>query len=88
MPILLHLAAVPLAGLRVVTPPFTDNATPLLSVDKMMLRVSTELQGSPLHDIVNAQQVRWLTFAHSVFPKLRCGSRLVRCPIWGPGCQI
>ena len=88
MPILLHLAAVQLAGLRFVTPPFTDNATPLLGVDKVMLRVSTELQGSVLHDIVNAQQVRWLAFAHSVFPKLRCGRRLVRCPIWGPDCQI
>ena len=55
MPILLHLAAVQLAGLRIVTPPFTDNATPLLSVGRMMLRVSTELQGSALHDIVNAQ---------------------------------
>ena len=57
MPVLLHLAAVQLAGLQLVTPPCADNAMPLLIVDRMMLRASTELQGSVLHDIANAAGV-------------------------------
>ena len=76
MPVLLHLAAVQLAGLRVVTPPFADKAAPLLIVDKMMLRVSAELQGSLLHGIVNAAGV----------VACLCSHCLPQALMWQPPC--
>ena len=78
MPVLLHLAAVQLAGLRVVTPPFPENATPLLIADKMMLRVSTELQGLVLHDIVSAAGV----------VACLCSQCLPQALMWQPPCEV